>query len=102
MKSVSSEFEFVPKGLSAKKKGKAYVVGIGINKYDDTSWKPRYAVNDARGFTEDVVNSLRATGRYDDVIPIAVVSDEKQNLKPNDIPATKDNIRKVIAGLARQ
>jgi len=74
---------------------RAYIVAIGVNRHDNSAWNLEYAANDARRFAETLFPRLESQGRYQDIIPISMISEANgSNL------ATKANIKAVFDRLA--
>jgi uncharacterized caspase-like protein len=83
-------------------KGKAYIIGMGVNANENENFRLRYAANDVRETLASVASRLRASGRYSSVIEIPLISDYqtvngKTTLVKN---ATKDAFRAVIERLS--
>ena len=78
-------------------KGRAYVVAIGVNSYDDPSLNLGFAGNDARATLAALSRRLEARGDFREVIGVPLVSD---GALASD--ATKARIRAVLAQLAGQ
>ncbi|MGB5036357.1 MAG: hypothetical protein WBQ66_07105 [Blastocatellia bacterium] len=78
-----------------KRKGRAYVVSIGVNTYDDPSLNLRYAVNDAVQLSSVVSDALRRTGAYESVVAVPLISDGLRRSV-----ATKADIRNTLSLLA--
>lgn len=76
-------------------RGKAYVVSIGVNTYDNPDFDLLYAANDATLAQEMLANRLGASKRYREVVAIPLVSDGDRTRN-----ATKGRIRAVLAVLA--
>lgn len=53
----------------------AYVIAIGANSYENPAWDLSYAANDARVYAQLISSSLGATGQFDDVVVIPLISD---------------------------
>jgi WD40 repeat protein len=57
------------------RRGRAYLVSIGVNGFEDPGWNLRYAVNDARTLRDVLRQRLEATGGFDAVLPATLVSE---------------------------
>jgi hypothetical protein len=73
---------------SLKRRGTAYILAIGINQYANQSFNLRYAVADARSFSEEMHNQQLKLGNFEKVEVIDLT----------DQVATKSNILQAIAG----
>lgn len=106
VKSVTVRQEFpAPEGLQPVK-GKAYVVTMGVNAYQDESWDLTYAANDARRMQEDLTQRLKRSGLFEeqDVVGLSLISDYRRDELGNrtvisDL-ATKGNLRAVLEVLS--
>jgi WD40 repeat protein/uncharacterized caspase-like protein len=95
VKSVTDRRTYdLPKGLTPVK-GRAFCIGIGVNAYEDPSLNLRFAVNDAREMQRLIAERLARTGRYEEVVPVALVSDAA-----TPRTATKANVKAVFDLLA--
>jgi len=75
---------------SLRRAGTAYVVAVGVNKYENSQYDLRYAVADARDFAAEVRARLSGTGRYADVRVVTLF----------DAEATKANLLDALRRLA--
>lgn len=81
-------------------KGRAYVVSVGVNAYQNPDWNLQFAANDARRIQQVLARQLSRRGVYAEVVAIPLISDHAQEGKPGPQLATKDNLRQVLALLA--
>ena len=93
-------FKFIPK--PSPKKGRVYLISVGVSKYENSAWDLKFAANDARLVDDIVAAKLRATGDYDDVVNVSLTSEEtvvngRKRLIKN---ATKKNFRTIMRLLA--
>ena len=72
------------------RKGTAYVVVAGVNRYENAQFNLRYAVADANLMAAKLIEHLKTTGRYSDVRTTALL----------DADATRSNIESVLVQLA--
>lgn len=79
VKSTTTEpFKFkVPETVSNNpKKGRAYLISIGVNASENTDYDLQYAANDAHKMQEIVGSRLKAdTSKYSEVVQIPLISD---------------------------
>jgi len=80
-------------------RGRAYVVLFGVNAYENTYCDLSYAANDVRELQRTVIDRLKQSGQYEDVIETPLISDyemrdNKRLLKQAD--ATKNNLKTVF------
>jgi hypothetical protein len=84
-------------------KPRAYIVSVGVNAYENSDFDLEFAADDARRMAEVLTEKLTATGQYEKVIPVTLVSDyeTRGNQKiATQKQATKDNFRAVLERLA--
>ena len=91
---VRSDYR-VPAASRSKQKGKAYVIAIGVNNYQNPAFNLRFAAQDARLVSDLMSKRLTAVQGYRDVVTISLVADGDR-LRD----ATKARIRSVLAVLA--
>src|SRR5262249_2792464 len=103
VKSATARMAYtIPNGLPPHK-GRAYVITVGVNAYEDRRLDLRFAANDARQIQKQVGERLARTGRYEEVVPIELLSDYAPgdaSRSPTVISATKENIKTVLRLLA--
>ncbi|MEP7148190.1 MAG: caspase family protein [Acidobacteriota bacterium] len=80
------------------RKGKTYLMTIGVNASENPAWNLNYAANDADKMQEILGERLRASGH--DLIPIRLVSNYGAGRKLTEISATKPIIRAAFSLLA--
>jgi uncharacterized caspase-like protein len=73
-----------------KRKGTAYILVIGINRYSNEDYKLNYAVADATAFAEELGRQLKMLGAYAEVKIITLLNQD----------ATKANILEALGRLA--
>jgi hypothetical protein len=85
-------------------KGRAYVITVGVNAYENAALDLNYAANDAQRLQSVLSEKLKATGEYEEVVPIMLLSDhEITNDGQRRITAkqaTKENVKFVLDLLA--
>jgi WD40 repeat protein len=75
---------------SLRRRGMAYVVAVGVNRYENAQYDLRYAVADARDFAAEVRARLSATGHYETIKVVTLF----------DAEATKANLLDALGRLA--
>ncbi len=85
----------VPVGSRSVQKGKAYVIAIGVNRYDNPAFNLRFAAQDARLVADALSGRLVAAQGHREVVAVQLVSDGERSRD-----ATKARIRAVLAVLA--
>ncbi len=86
----------LPAAPARSRKGRAYVVTVGVNLYENPDFNLSYAANDARRMEQTLTSRLTATGQYDEVVPVSLISDATTA----QTDATKANFRAVLRLLA--
>ncbi|HZS10484.1 MAG TPA: caspase family protein [Blastocatellia bacterium] len=84
-------------------KGRAYVITVGVNAYENSSFDLRFAANDARRLQSVMADRLKSSGEYDEVIPVTLLSDYELRNGQRTVTlrqATKGNVRLVLDALA--
>lgn len=98
VKSATAHRTYTPPGVIVGSKPRAYLITIGVNRYDDPAWKDlHYAANDARQIGESLEAGLAGQNKYEaeDIVTIPLISDtEGPRL------ATKANLKAVLDVLA--
>lgn len=90
--SVKKQFRLTPNKNNVKPR--AFVVTIGVNEYQNPAWNLTYATPDANVLHQQVINGLKSTKHYSDVIGINLTTDSP-SLNPS-----KQLIEAVFAKLA--
>jgi WD40 repeat protein len=97
VKSITDQTAFNLAAPPRPRKGRAYLVGFGVNAYQNSNWNLNFAASDVRLTQRALQESLSATGNYQDVVLITLVSDYKQSDgRILEKTATKENLRAVL------
>ena len=80
------------------KRPTAYVLTFGVNSFDDPAWDLGFAANDARAMSREVASSLKATGQFDKIVAVPLVSDVRP--RKGELPATRENLRTALQKLS--
>ena len=81
-------------------KGKAYIITVGVNRYQNKAWDLRFAANDARTVQRLLVEKIKQTGEYAEVIGVSLVS--SSDTHEGEKKATKANFKVALAEIARR
>jgi uncharacterized caspase-like protein len=107
VKSPTARQSFEPPEPLAAAKGRAYVVSVGVNAYENEEWDLRFAANDARRLQEVVAARVRQGGEYEEVVSVPLISDYAseggRKASPRvlkETAATKRNFKAVLDLLA--
>ncbi len=83
--------------------GRAYIVAIGVNAYENPAWDLQYAANDARVIGEIIRRRLTAqTHDYQDIVLIPLISDDGKDGERviAENPATRATVKAVLDRLS--
>ncbi|HEY0174427.1 MAG TPA: hypothetical protein VGB98_25650 [Pyrinomonadaceae bacterium] len=107
VKSLTARAGVEPKEPLAPSKGRAYVVSVGVNAYENEAWDLRFAANDARRLQEVVAARVRDGGEYEEVVGVPLISDyeseggrKKRPRVMKESAATRRNFKAVLDVLA--
>ncbi len=107
VKSPTARVSFEPAEPLPAAKGRAYVVSVGVNAYENEAWDLRFAANDARRLQEVVAARVREGGEYEEVLSVPLISDYASDGGRKSSPrvlketaATKKNFKAVLDLLA--
>ena len=93
VKSQTAETPFkLPEDIRPKK-GRAYLVSVGVNMYEDAGWNLRFAVNDAQDIQSSLTTHLSARNEYE-VVSLQLTSDQETST------ATQGHFKAIIDVLA--
>jgi WD40 repeat protein/uncharacterized caspase-like protein len=87
-------------------KGRAYVITVGINAYENPALDLRFAANDAQrlhSVLTEKLEKLKTSGEYEEIVPITLLSDYELKDGHRTITAqqaTKSNVKLVLDLLA--
>ena len=93
VKSQTAETTFKLPEAIPPKKGRAYLISVGVNRYEDPHWNLRFAVNDALDIQSSLTTHLSARNEYE-VVSIQLTSDHET------FTATKGHFKTIIDVLA--
>jgi WD40 repeat protein/uncharacterized caspase-like protein len=98
VKSATSNFTYKPAQALPPVKGRAYVISVGVNAYEDPAWNLSFAARDAQVSDEMLTRKLAAMGEYE-VVPIKLTSDYQKSSGASVLTerlATKQNFHAVL------
>ncbi|MDQ3806141.1 MAG: caspase family protein, partial [Acidobacteriota bacterium] len=88
-------------------RGRAYVISVGVNAYENAEWDLRFAANDARRLQEVIARGAALTREYEEVVGVPLISDYETRAGRKTAPrvvtealATKANFKAVLDLLA--
>ncbi|MBC7930343.1 MAG: caspase family protein [Rubrivivax sp.] len=107
VKSLTARQTYRPQVRPQAMKGRAYVISVGVNAYENESWDLRFAANDARRLQEVVAERIARAGEHEEIVRVPLVSDyelkEGRKSQPRvitEMTATKANFKAVLDALA--
>jgi uncharacterized caspase-like protein len=84
-------------------KGRAYIISVGVNAYENPALDLSFAATDARRVQSVLTERLKAAGEYEEVVPVTLISDYETAGGRRTVTtrqATKGNVRLVLDLLA--
>lgn len=75
---------------------RAFILGVGVNEYDDPAWNLKFAAEDAKLTAAALEQALNEGGKYDEVMPGLLLSDGDEKM------ATKANLSVGFAELQKE
>ncbi|HEV2859756.1 MAG TPA: caspase family protein [Pyrinomonadaceae bacterium] len=107
VKSLTARASFTPHAPLQPAKGRAYIISVGVNAYENPAWDLRFAANDARRLQEVMASRAELSGAYEEVVRVPLISDYRTDAGRKAEPrvvtesaATKRNFRAVLDALA--
>jgi WD40 repeat protein len=107
VKSLTARASLAPPVRLPASKGRAYVISVGVNAYENEDWDLRFAANDARRLQEVVAARVASGGEYEEVLGVPLISDYAteggRKVSPRVVResnATKRNFKAVLDLLA--
>ena len=107
VKSLTARASFEPPVRLPASKGRAYVISVGVNAYENEAWDLRFAANDARRLQEVVAARVASGGEYEEVVSVPLISDyatdggkKTQPRVVREMNATRRNFKAVLDLLA--
>ena len=87
----------VPSGAAPQGQRRAFVVALGVDAFADPAWDLAFATADARAYARALDSTLAASGDYDEVVAVALVSSHGE---AESTDATAAALRGALARLA--
>ena len=103
VKSLTDRFRYELPASTQPRKGKAYIVSVGVNAFENSTFNLEFADNDAREMQAAIGQHLAATGQFSEIVPVTLTSDyKKQNGQTivTEKLATKAGFRNVLMKLS--
>ncbi len=102
VKSLTDRMTYDLAAAAQPRKGKAYIVSIGVSAFENSSFNLDFADNDAREMQAAITKHLAATGQFSEVVPVTLTSDyvkQGDQIQVTEKLATKGNFQKVLQRL---
>jgi WD40 repeat protein len=103
VKSLTTRMSYELPSSATPRKGKAYIISIGVSAFENSSFNLEFADNDAREMQTAIGQGLAATGQFSEIVPVLLTSDYRKENSQTVVTeklATKDNIFKVFERLS--
>ncbi len=92
--------------VSQPRKGRAYIITVGVNANENPNFNLKYAANDAAVMERVVTKELLAGGQYEEVVSVSLISDwrrkEDGQIQVLEAKATKENFAAVLQLLSNK
>lgn len=104
IKSGTAHYRYVLPATEVRRKGRAYVITVGVNAHQNPDFNLSYAANDALLMEKVLAKRLADTRQYEEVVTVSLISDwalrggRKETTRQD---ATKENIRSVLQLLSK-
>jgi WD40 repeat protein len=103
VKSLTDRYYYDLPAAAQPRKGRAYIISVGVSAFENPTFNLEFADNDARAMRSVIEKDLLATGQFSEVVPITLTSDyQKQGdqVVVTEKLATKANFQKVLMRLS--
>ena len=103
VKSATAHFTYTLEKSLPTVKGRAYLISLGVNAYEDRRWNLQFAAEDARALQTALTRCLQKSGQFAEVTGVALLSDydrKEEQILVTERTATKANFRTVVDILA--
>jgi WD40 repeat protein len=105
VKSLTDRFYYDLPAAAQPRKGRAYIISVGVSAFENSSFNLEFADNDARAMRTVIEKDLLAVGQYSEVIPVTLTSayqKQGEKLVVTEKLATKGNLEKVLMRLSNR
>jgi WD40 repeat protein len=105
VKSLTDRFYYDLPATAQPRKGRAYIISVGVSAFENPTFNLEFADNDARAMRTVIEKDLLAAGQFSEVVPITLTSDyqrEGDKLVVTEKLATKANFQKVLMRLSNR
>lgn len=105
VKSLTDRFYYDLPATAQPRKGRAYIISVGVSAFENPTFNLEFADNDARAMRTVIEKHLLAAGQFSEVVPITLTSDyQRQGDKTvvTEKLATKANFQRVLMRLSNR
>jgi WD40 repeat protein len=105
VKSLTDRFYYDLPATAQPRKGRAYIISVGVSAFENPTFNLEFADNDARAMRTVIEKDLLAGGQFSEVVPITLTSDYQRQgdkLMVTEKLATKANFQKVLMRLSNR
>jgi len=105
VKSLTDRFYYDLPAATQPRKGRAYIISVGVSAFENPAFNLEFADNDARAMRTVIEKDLLAVGQFSEVVPITLTSDyqkQGEKLVVTEKLATKANFEKVLKRLSNR
>ncbi len=105
VKSLTDRFYYDLPATAQPRKGRAYIISVGVSAFENPTFNLEFADNDARAMRTVIEKDLLAAGQFSEVVPITLTSDyqrQGEKLVVTEKLATKANFQKVLMRLSNR
>lgn len=105
VKSLTDRYSYDLPAAAQSRKGRAYIISVGVSAFENPSFNLQFADNDAKVMQAAIEKTLIATGQFSEVVPITLTSDYQKRGEQSVVTeklATKANFQKVLMRLGNR
>ena len=105
VKSLTDRSYYDLPAAAQPRKGRAYIISVGVSAFENPTFNLEFADNDARAMRTVIEKDLLATGQFSEVVPITLTSDyqrQSDQVIVTEKLATKANFQKVLMRLSNR
>ena len=99
IKSLSDKYTLTQPAAQHPSKRRAYIIAVGVNAFENSSFNLSFAANDARRMSDVLTRRLQASGQFEEVVPVTLTSDYERRgtqLTVTHREATKANFKAIL------
>ena len=105
VKSLTDRFYYDLPATAQPRKGRAYIISVGVSAFENPTFNLEFADNDARAMRTVIEKDLLAAGQFSEVVPITLTSNyqrQGEKLVVTEKLATKANFQRVLIRLSNR